>query len=128
MQSELEGPQMKHSTFLRVGASRILMHLAATQQPLRDMCSLKRCALGRRMGREITRHPNQNAPARIAVAPLAELPHASLQHLVGVKARILPEQPACECRNERLWRVAEREVSCDQPSSRVDLLFAIECL
>jgi hypothetical protein len=30
--------------------------------------------------------------ALVAVAPLVKLPHASLEHLVGIEARILAEQ------------------------------------
>jgi hypothetical protein len=31
-------------------------------------------------------------PALVAVAPLVKLPHARLEHLVGMEARVLPEQ------------------------------------
>ena len=82
--------------------SCILMELAAAQQPLRDVGGLKRRALGRRMGCKVARHGNQNVPARIGVAPFAELPHARLQHLVSVKTRILAEQPLRKRRDQRV--------------------------
>ncbi len=79
------------------------------------------------MGCEVSRHCDQDVPPLIGVAILVELPNARLQHLVGVKARVLPEQRVRESRSERLGRVAKREVARDQASGRVDLPLAIEC-
>ena len=75
------------------------MELATAQQPLRNVGGLKRRPLGRRMGRKVARDRDQDVPALIGVAPLAELPYARLQHLIGVKARILAEQPLRESRD-----------------------------
>ena len=86
------------------------MEFAAPQQPLRDVGGLKYRPFGRRMGCKVARHSNQDVPARIGVAPLAELMNAGLQHLVGVKARILAEQCVRERRDQRVRRVAEREM------------------
>jgi hypothetical protein len=33
-------------------------------------------------------------PALVGIAPLAELPHAGVQHLVGMEARVLAIAPA----------------------------------
>ena len=63
----------------------------------------------------------------IGVAPLIELPHTCLQHLIGVEAGVLPKQRVRESGDEGLWRVAQREMARDQPSGRVDLPLAIEC-
>ena len=63
----------------------------------------------------------------VGVAPLTELPHTCLQHLIGVKAGVLPKQRVRESGDECRGRVAQREMACDQPSGRVDLPLAIEC-
>ena len=91
------------------------MELAAAQQALRDVGGLKRRALGRRMGGKVARDGDQDVPALLGVAPLAELPHARLEHLVGVEARILAEQRLRERRDERFggwpsmrWRATNR--------------------
>ena len=102
------------------------MEFTAAQQSLRDVGGLKRRALGRRMGCKVARHRDQDVPALIGVAPLAELPHACLQHLIGVEARVLPKQRVRESCDERLGRVAKREMARDQPSGGVDLPLAIE--
>ncbi len=73
------------------------------------------------MGCKVARHRDQNVPALIGVAPLAELPHACLQHLMGVEAGILPEQRVRESCDECLGRVAQREMARDQPSGCGDL-------
>ena len=117
-----------HLTDQRPSRSLFLMELAAAQQPLCDVGGLKRRTLGRRMGRKVARHRNQNMPARIGVAPFAELPHACLQHLVGVEARILTEQSVREGRDQRVGRVAEREMARDQSADHIDLPLAIERL
>ena len=104
------------------------MELAAAQQPLCDVGGLKRRPFGRRMGRKVARHRDQNVPARTGVAPFAELPHARLQHLVGVEARILTEQSVRECRYKPIGRVTEREMARDQTADQVDLPLAIESL
>ena len=51
------------------------------------------------MGGKVARHRDQDVPALIGVAPLSELPYARLQHLIGVKAGILAEQPLRESRD-----------------------------
>ena len=105
---------------------RFLMKLAAAHQPPRDVGGLQRRALGRRMGGEIAGDGDQDVPALVGVAPLAELPHAGLQHLIGVEARVLAQQRARERGDERPRRVAEREMARDQTRRELDLPLAIE--
>ncbi len=80
------------------------------------------------MGCNVARHRDQDVPALIGVAPLAELPHGCLQHLIGVEARVLPEQRVRESRDEGRGRVAKREMACDQAAGCIDLPLAIERL
>ena len=44
-------------------------------------------------------------PTLVAVAPLVKLPYARLEHLVGMKSRILAEQRMPERGDQRSWRV-----------------------
>src|SRR5215207_8170240 len=110
-----------------VTASRILVKLATAHQALRNIGCLECRALGGRMCCKVARHRDQDVAALIDVAPLAELSHACLQHLVCVKVRVFPEQRVRESRDERLRRVTKRQVARDQTSGRVDLPLAIEC-
>jgi hypothetical protein len=66
------------------------------------------------MGGQIAGHGDQDAPARDTVAPLAKLPHACLEHLVGVKARILAQQRTGQRRDQSFGRVTEKEVPGDE--------------
>src|SRR3954452_13856905 len=79
-----------------LSGSRILMEFDSAKQPLRDVGGLKRRALGGRMGCKVARNSDENVPTLIGVAPLAELPHAGFQHLIGMEARVLPEQRVCK--------------------------------
>ena len=65
-------------------------------------------------------------PPLSGVAPFAELPHASLEHLIGVKARVLAEQSLSKRANQRVRRMAEREMARDQAAGLIDLPLAIE--
>ena len=65
------------------------MKLATAEQALRNIGCLKRRTLGGRMGGKVARRRDQDVAALIGVAPLAELPHACLQHLIGVEACVL---------------------------------------
>ena len=58
------------------------------------------------MSGKVAGHRDQDVPALIGVAPFLELPHACLQHLIGVEAGVLPEQRVRESGDERLGRVA----------------------
>ena len=65
-------------------------------------------------------------PALVAVAPLVKLPHARLEHLVGVKARILAKERLRERRDQRLGRVTQGKMAGDKARRSIDLLLAVE--
>jgi hypothetical protein len=44
------------------------------------------------MGSQIPCNGDKDMPALITAAPLVKLPHARLEHLVGMEARVLSEQ------------------------------------
>ena len=78
------------------------MKLPAPHQPTGYVGRLQQSTLGWEVGRQIPRNGNEDMPALVAIAPLLELPHASLQHLIGVEPRILSEQ----CLPERCYYAA----------------------
>ena len=67
------------------------MKLTATHEPLSDVRCLQLGAFRRRMRGEIAGDSDEDMPALDGIAPLAELPHAGVQHLVGMKACILAQ-------------------------------------
>jgi hypothetical protein len=69
------------------------MKLAAAHQPTGYVRRLQQRALSRKMGSQIPRDGNKDVPALVAVAPLVKLPHAGLEHLVGMEARISVLEP-----------------------------------
>jgi len=75
------------------------MKLSAAHQPIGYVGRLQQSALGWEVGRQIPRNGNEDMPALVAIAPLLELPHASLEHLIGMEPRILSEQ----CLRERRY-------------------------
>src|SRR5258707_7095707 len=89
---------------LRPASSQLpsLMKLPAAHEPPRNIGGLQRRTLGRRMGGKIAGDRDQNVPALGAVAPLRELAHARFEHLIGVKAPVLPQQRAAQCGVARL--------------------------
>jgi hypothetical protein len=68
------------------------MKLSAVHEPLGDVTRLQQRALGRKVGSQIPCDGNKDMLALVAVAPLVKLPHTRLEHLLGMEARILPEQ------------------------------------
>ena len=68
------------------------MKFAAAHQPTGYVRRLQQRALSRKVGSQIPCDGDEDMPAVIAVAPLAKLPHTRLEHLVGMEARVLPEQ------------------------------------
>src|SRR4029077_9029725 len=87
------------------------MKLAAAHHPTGYVRRLQQRALSRKMGSQIPRDGNKDVPALVAVAPLVKLPHAGLEHLVGMEARILPEERLREGREavpsrRRIYRSA----------------------
>jgi hypothetical protein len=80
------------------------------------------------MRREIAGNSNEDVPTLSSVAPLRELSHAGLKHLIGMKARVLAQQGPPERRYESLRRVSKREMARDQPGCCIDLPLAVECI
>ena len=80
---------------------RLAVKFSAAHQPIGYVGRLQQRALGRKMGRQIPRGGNKDMPALVAIAPLVKLPHARLEHLVGVKAGILTEERVRERRDQR---------------------------
>ena len=56
------------------------MKLSAAHQPTGYVSRLQQSTLGWEVGRQIPRNANEDMPAPVAIAPLLELPHASLEH------------------------------------------------
>jgi hypothetical protein len=71
--------------------SGILMKLSAAHEPPGDVSGLQLGAFRRRMGGEIAGDGDEDMPALGGIVPLAELPHAGIQHLVGMKTCVLPQ-------------------------------------
>ena len=67
------------------------MKLTAAHEPPGDVGRLQLGAFRRRMGSEIAGDGDENVPALVGIAPLAELPHAGVQHLVGMETCILAQ-------------------------------------
>src|SRR5215471_19540393 len=78
------------------------------------------------MGREIAGNRNENMPALAGVAPRGGLPHSRLQHLIGMEACVFAQQRTRERGDQRLRRMAEREMPCHQPCRKIDLSLAVE--
>src|SRR6516225_2965484 len=102
------------------------MEFAAAHQPSRDVGCLQQGALRRKMGGQISRNGDKDMPALVVIAPLAKLPHPSLEHLVSVKARILAKERLRERRDQRLGRVTQGKVASDKPRRSIDLLLTVE--
>ena len=62
----------------------------------------------------------------VAIAPLAKLPHARLEHLVSVKPCILAKERMRQRRDQRLGRVSQRKMTGDKARRSIDLLLAVE--
>ena len=102
------------------------MKFSAARQPTGYIGRLQQRALGWKVGRQIARDGNEDMPALVAIAPLVKLPHARLEHLVGVKASILTEERVRERRDQRFGRVTEGEMAGDKASRSTDLLLAVK--
>jgi hypothetical protein len=77
------------------------MKLSAARQPTGIIDRLQQGALGWKVGCQIPGDGNKDVSALVAIAPLVKLPHARLEHLVGVKAGILTEERVRERRDQR---------------------------
>src|ERR671939_14438 len=80
------------------------------------------------MSRQVADNRDQDVPALIGVAPLCELPHASLEHLIGVKTRILPQQRPSKRGDHGLRWMAQGEMAGNQAGCRIDLPLTIEAV
>src|SRR5262249_11553471 len=78
------------------------------------------------MGREIACNRNEDVSALVSPAPRGELADSRLQHLVSMEASIFAQHRMRDRSNQRLWRMAEREVLCDQPCREIDLSLPVE--
>jgi hypothetical protein len=63
------------------------------------------------MGRKIPGNRNEDMPAGVGVAPHRELPDSGLQHLISMEARIFAQHRPCKRGDQRLRRMAEREMT-----------------
>ena len=77
------------------------MKFSAARQPTGYISRLQQRTLGWTVGCQIPRDSYEDVPALVAIAPLLKLPHARLEHLVGVKAGILTEESVRERRDQR---------------------------
>jgi hypothetical protein len=68
-----------------------MMKLTATHEPLCHVGRLQFSAFRRRMRSEIADDRDEDMPALVGIAPLAELPYAGVQCLVGMKTCILAQ-------------------------------------
>src|SRR5262245_66615354 len=78
------------------------------------------------MGRKIAGDRNEDVPALVTVAPRGGLADSRLQHLIGMEACIFAQQRTCERGDQRLRRMAQREMPRHQPCREIDLSLAVE--
>src|ERR1700716_787463 len=78
------------------------------------------------MGGKIAGHRDQDVAALTGIAPLLELAPAGLQHLIGVKARVLTQQRLPQRGDKCARRVAECKMARHQTRREVDLPLPIE--
>src|SRR6266478_597211 len=102
------------------------MKLATAHQPTGYVGRLEQRALSRKMGSQIPCYGDKDMPALVAVTPLAKLPHACLEHLVGVKAGVLTQERLRKRRDQHIGRVTQDKVTGDQPRRSTDLLLAVK--
>src|SRR6516164_3045365 len=78
------------------------------------------------MGRQIAGNRDEDVPALIRIAPRAVLPDASLQYLIRMEACIFAQHRMGERGDQRLRRMAEREMPCYQACGEIDLSLPVE--
>ena len=103
-----------------------MMKLPAAHEAAGNIGGLERRTLGRRMSGSIAGDGDQDVPALAAVAPFPELMDPSLQHLIGVKPRVLAEQRPTQRSDKRPRRVVERKMACHDTRREVDLPLPVE--
>src|SRR6516165_10983343 len=104
----------------------ILMKLTAAHEPSGDVGSLQFGAFRRRMRSEIAGDRDEDMPALVGITPLAELSHASVQHLVGMETCVLAQERSRQGGDQRLHRVTKREMPSDETRGEIDLSLSIE--
>jgi hypothetical protein len=102
------------------------MQLAASHQAAGDVRRLQRRAFGRRVGGEISGDRDEDVPALVGVAPNGELPDPRLQHLVRMEAGIFPQHRPRERGDQRLGRMALRQVPRHEPCRKINLSLAVK--
>src|SRR5262245_32036542 len=85
------GPRATAGRASSMSRAGLLMKLASAHEPLGDVGGLQFGAFGRRMGSEIARDRDEDMPPFVGIAPFAELPHAGIQHLVGMETCVLAQ-------------------------------------
>jgi hypothetical protein len=104
------------------------VQLTAAQQLAGDFSSLVASTFGREVRSEVACHGYQDVAALVSVAPFVELPHARLEHLVGVEARVLAQHGGGQRGDQQVWRMAEPKMTGDQPCRQLDLVPAVEAV
>ena len=90
------------------------MQLAAPHQPPSESASP--APRVRSVNRpQIAGNRDENMPTFFSVAPSGELPDSRLQNLVSMEAGIFAQHRTTERGDQRLRRMAEREMPCHQP-------------
>ena len=105
---------------------RLAMKLATAHQPTGYVGRLEQRALSRKVGGQIPCYGDKYMPALVAISPFVKLPHARLEHLVGVKAGVLTQERLRKRRDQRIGRVTQDKVTGDQARRSTDLLLAVE--
>ena len=83
-------------------------------------------ARSERMGSEIAGDSDEDMPALVGIAPLAELPHARVQRLVGMETCVLAQQCPRQRDDQHLHRVTERQMTRDETRGEIDLSLPID--
>ena len=78
------------------------------------------------MGCKVASDRNEDMSASVSIAPGSELTDTSLQHLISVEASIFTQHRTRERSDERLRRMAKREMPRHEPCSQIDLSLSIE--
>jgi hypothetical protein len=74
--------------------------LAAAHQPAGDIGRLQLCSRSREMRSQVSCNGDEDMSTLVSGTPLAKLPHAGFEHLIGVETGILAQQCMCECRDQ----------------------------
>ena len=84
------------------------------------------CSVARSVGEWAAGDRDEDVPALVGVAPNGELPDPRLQHLVRMEAGIFPKRRARERGDQRLRRMAIRQVPRHEPCRKINLSLAVK--